>query len=37
VRERVVDAGVEDPVVDLGLLVPSHHHTFSRNWRYVYH
>src|SRR5215469_9013072 len=37
VRERVIDAGVEDPVADLGLLVPSHHHTFSRNWRYVYH
>jgi hypothetical protein len=35
VRQRVVDAGVENPVADLGLLVPSRRHAFSRNWRYV--
>ena len=36
VGQRVVDAGVEDPVADRWLFVPSHRGTFSRNWRYVY-
>jgi hypothetical protein len=36
VRERMVDAGVEDPVTDLGLFVSTHCRTFSRNSRYVY-
>ncbi|MFD5242224.1 hypothetical protein [Streptomyces tendae] len=36
VLERVVDAGVEDSVADLGLLVSTHRRTFSRNRSYVY-
>jgi hypothetical protein len=35
VLERVVGAGVEEPLPDLGLAVPADRPMFSRNDRYV--